>query len=648
MNIDPTHHFGSLGILDNQPQQAGPSVPPAIAEPSTSTNVTLGQICPRAGDVVMEESVQQDHHSFSRPGEYVVEEMHVSLTPDFESKKMQGTASYKFKRLEGKDNRIILDCKGLKILYVVDSEGNFLKFFGGRTDPLLGYGLTVVLPREGPDEFQITYETSPSAEGLYWNSTERSVYSHSQPTYTRSWLPCQDTPSVRVPYTVRFNLSEGYSSLVSCQNNVREERLSDFDVIHKMDIPLPSYLMAFAVSKDYTYRATGPRTGIYASTAIIDQAYAEFSHLETILEKAEEVFGPYGEWQRYDMLIVGDDFPASATENPCLTFYGPAILSGNGENLYIVLHEIAHSWFGNMTTAASWEHLWLNEGLTSYGENRITESVQGEELAALLLRRNHWVLTQGFETSNPEDQRLRLRLKGKNPRDSFNDASYYKGLLFFKMLERHVGRADLDAFLKKYVAEHKFKSVTTEAFEAYLRQNLLGNDQLLASLLKIKEWLYEPELPDNVYLPESTRAVEINAVRERLLAGCDDAEFVEATKNYGIHEWRFFMMGLSGQSGEVFQRIDRLVNLKENCNLLTRDAWLWASINAGHYEVFPNIQEYILRYSKPANVKRYVAKLVEINTPESLATAQAIYDEGIVKFSTRAQDALRMTFPVED
>lgn len=300
-----------------------------------------------------------------------------------------------------------------------------------------------------------------------------------------------------------------------------------------------------------------------------------------------------------------------------------------------VVIELAISYGGQPLSSnrvtVGWQDLWLNKSLASYFGDRITEDREGKELAALILQIKYLVLMEGFKTTSPEDQCLRLNSRERTIHESFNDTASYKGLLFFKMLEHHFGSERFSEFFNKLSEANRNTGFTTENFVAFMEEHLLEGK---AELLRIKEWLYEPGIPDNVYLPASSLAVAINTVRQRLIEGCEDAEFVEATKGYGVDEWHYFILGLSGQPAELFRRIDSLVNLKEHINLIIRDKWLWTSINAGYYDVFPSIQRYIIDYPKLSNLKRYLAQLARIDTPESHAAARAIYEEGNVKFGS--------------
>lgn len=67
-------------------------------------------------------------------------------------------------------------------------------------------------------------------------------------------------------------------------------------------------------------------------------------------------------------------------ENPCLTFIIASILESSEFLLIDVVHEIAHGWFGNAVTNATWEEMWLSEGLATYAQRRITSQACGRRI----------------------------------------------------------------------------------------------------------------------------------------------------------------------------------------------------------------------------------------------------------------------------
>src|SRR5579875_2656086 len=180
-----------------------------------------------------------------------------------------------------------------------------------------------------------------------------------------------------------------------------------------MPLPIPPYLIALAVG-DLRFASLGPRTGIYAEPGMLGPAAHEFADLERLVSAVERLYGPY-QWGRYDLLVLPPSFPFGGMENPKLTFLTPTVIAGDKSLVGLISHELAHSWSGNLVTNATWRDFWLNEGFTTYIENRIQEAVYGREQALMeqvLARRS---LDKELARFNPQDQILHIDLNGRDP-----------------------------------------------------------------------------------------------------------------------------------------------------------------------------------------------------------------------------------------
>src|SRR5205085_9173523 len=131
---------------------------------------------------------------------------------------------------------------------------------------------------------------------------------------------------------------------------------------------------------DLVFQETGPRSGVWAEPAMAPKAAKEFEDTEKMIAAAEGQYGQY-RWGRYDVLVLPPSFPYGGMENPRLTFATPTVIVGDKSLVSLIAHELAHSWSGNLVTNAAWKHMWLNEGFTTYVENRIVEAVYGKAQA---------------------------------------------------------------------------------------------------------------------------------------------------------------------------------------------------------------------------------------------------------------------------
>lgn len=447
-----------------------------------------------------------DPHSYSEPEKVQIKNIDLDLQVDVEKQTIVGTAILLLDRKDGSAN-LILDSKNLKIekIETKNSNGKWseAKFTLGKMDEILGEKLEIELPKNKSDKIvKITYATTPNSKALQWNTPEQTISKRpflittSQAIAARTWIPCQDTPVVRATYTAKIHVAQpDLMAVMSANNNplkVNPKGIYNF----KMDIPVPSYLIALTVGK-LEFKSTGPRTGVYAEPYMIENAAAEFIDAEKMLQAAEKMYGKYV-WGRYDLLVLPASYPWGGMENPKLTFVTPTLVTGKKDLVDVVAHEIAHSWSGNLATNATWNDVWINEGFTTYVQYRIIEELHGTPTRMRDMALDKSALEEYLKDKETPaaDTKLRMDFKGREPDDAFTDVPYIKGALMLFTIEEKVGKPAFDAFLKNYFAKYTFKSVST--------------DQVVEELSKIvdkaflTEWIDQPGLPQNVANIQST------------------------------------------------------------------------------------------------------------------------------------------------
>jgi leukotriene-A4 hydrolase len=438
----------------------------------------------------------RDPHSFAEPAKVAVTHVSLDLTVDFDARVLVGTAKLTLARHDPAAP-LRLDTQDLAVEAAVDcASGKPLAYAVDRPHAFLGSQLVVQQPSAC---IAITYRTSPSARALLWvepsgTAGKRApmLFTQSQAILARSWVPLQDTPSVRFTYDAVIHVPDKLWAVMSASNAQRPP--ADGIWRFEMTRPIPSYLMALAVG-DFAFKAIGARTGIYAEPSIVEAAAAEFGEVDAMMATAEKLYGPYA-WERYDMLVLPPSFPYGGMENPRLTFLTPTAIVGDRTLVSLIAHELAHSWSGNLVTNSTWADFWLNEGFTTYVERRIMEQLRGRDYVDMQWSIGYRELEKAFVDTKPGDTRLALQVSpGRDPEDVPGDAAYEKGALFLRTLEEAFGRDVFDAFVRRRFERLAFSSTDSVTFEADVRRELIDKHPGTFTAQQLATWLHGTGLP---------------------------------------------------------------------------------------------------------------------------------------------------------
>jgi leukotriene-A4 hydrolase len=235
---------------------------------------------------------------------------------------------------------------------------------------------------------RVTYATNGEARAMNWLTKEQTatkimqyLFTQCEPIECRSIAPLQDTPSIKSPYSANVTVVAPYVVKMSAHEygNVTNGDGTITYSFHQ-DIKVPSYLLAMAVGNLAVHTYDDPRVSVIAEPGkdYLDRYAAELWNLSGLLNMTEEYLTKYI-WGNYAVLILPPSFPYGGMENPLLTFASPTIIVGDGSQVYVATHEIAHSWTGNEVTCRDWSNMWMNEGFTVFEERKVSERVHGTE-----------------------------------------------------------------------------------------------------------------------------------------------------------------------------------------------------------------------------------------------------------------------------
>ena len=563
----------------------------------------------------------EETHSYAQPNTSVIKHLDLNIDVNFNKKIIEGTATY---RIENNNaSEIVLDSKFLEIKQVT-ADGKPAEFSLGKPDEQLGQALRINITND-TKQITIHYNTTNKTEALQWLSPQQTadkthpfLFTQGQAILTRTWIPIQDSPQVRITYNATVKVPSELMAVMSAENP--KQKTADGIYNFTMKQPISPYLIALAVG-DIEYKAVSDRTGVYAEKSLVDKAQTEFSDMEKMVVAAENLYGEY-DWDQFDVIVLPPSFPFGGMENPRLTFATPTVIAGDKSLTSLIAHELAHSWSGNLVTNATWNDFWLNEGFTVYFEIRIMEALYGEDRAnmiALIGRQDLEEEVEGF-TDEPEMTKLKLDLSNKNPDDGMNSIAYDKGYLFLRTLEEKVGREKFDAFLKNYFKTNAFSTVTTEGFVAYLNTHLLEPNSIA---FNVNEWIYEPGIPDNQAIIVSDKFDNAVSVLKSYL----DKKTIDVSKTEGwtTQEWVHFIRNFPDTiTTEDLMRIDEAFDLTNSTNSHIAMVWFEQTINHDYHgnQVDQKIEDFLIHVGR----RWYVSTLYKaFKRNDKVEEALAIY-----------------------
>ena len=543
-----------------------------------------------------------DPHSLANPQQVRPRHLSLDLRLRFPDKAIAGVAELALLYPGAAPRHLDLDTRDLHIEKVTEApSGRALAFTLEPAVPMLGRRLRIELPRPAPRRVRIAYTTSPGASALQWLDPAQTtsgrlpfLFTQSQAIHARSWIPCMDSPGVRMTYDAVVRVPAGMKAVMSAAHLRHDEAKGIFRF--RMRQPIPSYLIALAAG-EIAFAPLSPRAGVYAEPDVLKKAAWEFTDVEKMMRVAERLYGPY-RWGRWDTIVLPPSFPYGGMENPRLTFATPTIIAGDRSLVNVLAHELAHSWSGNLVTNATWSDFWLNEGFTSYIENRITEELYGREVAELEVllgqRQIHELLAD--PKTKPEDTRLRLSLAGRDPDDIPGPIAYEKGANFLRMLEHRFGRARFDAFLRRYFDAHAFQSMTTERFLAILKRDLFRGREAAWKEAAVEAWMDAPGVPAGMVVPSSARYERTRAAAE---AFARSGSLEGVRPDWVTHEWLGFLEALPRSlTQEQMAELDRRFRCTQSGNAEVLFAWLMHAVRNTYEPAFPALEAFLTRVGR--------------------------------------------------
>ncbi|WFD44971.1 leukotriene-A4 hydrolase [Malassezia psittaci] len=449
-----------------------------------------------------------DRHSLSNLNELLPKRLHLDWFIDWENRRIHGSVTHTFRVLKQNTTQAIFDTSYLAI-DKVKVDGQPTKFELKERCDALGQPLVIELGKREKDaevEIQISYSTTDQCTALGWLAREQThaktnpfLYSQCQAIHARSLLPCFDAPGRKITYTAQVTSS--IPVLMSALQDGQPKDLGNGtkQYFFKQPVSIPSYLLAI-VGGDLEFRSLGPRTGVWAEPPDANAVQWEFEQdAERFLKEAEALVSPYS-WTRYDSVVLPPSFPYGGMENANLTTLTPSLVCGDRSATDVLLHELCHSWSGNLTSCVNWDSFWLNEGWTVYLERLLLQKLYGEQegpahrgFSYIIGARSLRSALQGFEKKSRFQRLIPEYESGEDPDDAFSSIPYEKGSNFLLYLERTVGGLDVfEPYIKAYFRAFYDRAVSTEDWKSHLYAFYADNQPVIDRLNQVDwdAWLH--------------------------------------------------------------------------------------------------------------------------------------------------------------
>ncbi|MFW9262553.1 M1 family aminopeptidase [Nostoc sp. CALU 546] len=418
-----------------------------------------------------------------RPGQ--VEHIFLDLSLDIPKQSYQGSCSIRLLPIRNGIDRLTLDAVNLNIESVqVDEVPQSFDYDGEQLSIQLSeatqIGKCLLIA--------IAYSVAKPQRGIYFIQPDKhypnkptQVWTQGEDEDSRFWFPCFDYPGQLSTSEIRVRVP---NPLVAISNGELIDTIEDGDykIYHWSQQQVhPTYLMALAVGDFAEIRDEwkGKPVTYYVEKGREEDAKRSMDKTPRMIEFLSQKYGYPYPFPKYAQVCV-DDFIFGGMENTsttlltdrCLLDERAALDNRNTESL--VVHELAHQWFGDLVVIKHWSHAWIKEGMASYSEVMWTEEEYSSEEAA------YYRLLEARRYLSEDSSRYRRPMVTHVYREAielYDRHIYEKGSCVYHMIRAQLGDELFWQAIQTFIQDNAHKTVETvdllRAIEKSTGRNLL-------------------------------------------------------------------------------------------------------------------------------------------------------------------------------
>lgn len=380
----------------------------------------------------------------------------IELLPD--AKRIKGNVALTIKVNNPDESEVVLNFYDNLKINSISIGGKKVKYSRTKTN-------IAISPEEKLTDtilVKINYEGEPKRLGFgSFNfdemNGEKLIYTLNEPVFASTWFPCIDLPDDKALADIYItndssfvSLSNGKLSGITINGNKKTYHWKTY-------YPISTYLIAIYSGNYKTYSqkyvsASKDTVDLfcYALPEKFDDMIKDFRDHNKYLKVFEEIFGFYP-FTKEKYSLAQFNWVYGAMEHQTITGIGTDFISGLKLFQDMIIHELAHQWWGNAVGPKTWKDIWLNEGFSTYSEALYWEKQSGFDALKTTLAAKFGSFEKGT-LYNPD-------------RNLFSSLVYDKGAWVLHMLRKEVGDSDFFKILRNYYERYKYKNASTKDFQ---------------------------------------------------------------------------------------------------------------------------------------------------------------------------------------
>ena len=375
------------------------------------------------------------------------------------SKTVVGDVQYDFEVLKSID-AIKIDAQNM-IFSDLKLNGKTINFINTQKD------LQIIFPfKKGKNTLTFQYSATPKQTMYFIGSLEKNnlqIWTQGQGKYTSHWFPSFDDVNEKVTFNLTISFDKEYEVISNgaLDSKLETDGLSVWS--YRMKKPMSSYLLMLAIGK-YAKQTQLSTSGIplemYYQPEDKSRFEPTYRYSKIMFDFLEKEIGVKYPWETYKQIPVRD-FLYAGMENTAATVFSSRYMIdsiGFEDRSYtnVNAHELAHQWFGNLITAESGKHHWLQEGFATYYALLAEKEVYGDDYFYSKLYES----AQQLKFASRTDTIPVLNAKASSL------TFYQKGAWALFVLQESIGEKKFKKVVYSYLKKNAFKSVDTQDFFA--------------------------------------------------------------------------------------------------------------------------------------------------------------------------------------